>query len=61
MITRDEAFLQYEDSLASIDKQAQGSKEMARGILQGQLRIIREALHEELKAVRAIQQKTKRR
>jgi len=61
MITRDEAFQQYEEALAKIDKEAHEARGAARTTFQSQLATIRKALHEDLKAVRAIQQKTKRR
>lgn len=49
-MTRDEAFQQYEDSLASINKKAFKDTEIARAILRGQLSELREKAHEELKA-----------
>ncbi len=59
MLTREKAYHQYEESLASIDKQAKEARENARGILQGQLRVLREAHHTELKVLRGIAQKTR--
>ncbi len=58
--TRDEAFQQYEETLAKISKEAQEASEKARATLHTQLATIRAMLHEELKGVRAISQKTKR-
>ena len=58
---RDEAFREYEEALAKIDKQAYEKREEARATLREQLKALRDALHEELKAIRAISQKTKRR
>ena len=59
-MTRDEAFQQYEEALAKIDTQTHEAREEARATLQEQLKALRDELHKELKAVRAIQQKTKR-
>ena len=58
---RDEAFQEYEATLARIDKQARETREAARVKLQERLKALRDAAHEELKAIRAITQKTKRR
>ena len=60
MITKDEAFKQYEEALDLIDNEAHTAREKAKVTLHEQLTVIRETLHEELKAVRAISQKTKR-
>lgn len=59
-MTRDEAFKEYEEILAKIDKQSHEARAEARAILQERLNVIRIALHEELRVIRAIQQKTKR-
>lgn len=58
-MTKDEAFRQYEEALAKINKQAYEAREEARSTLRKQLKALREASHEELKAIRAIEQKTK--
>ena len=60
MIT-DELYQQYEETLNLIDKQAHKAREKARAILQEQLKILRDAVHEELKAIQTLEQKTKRR
>ena len=59
-ITRDEAFQQYKETLAKIDKQLYRAREEARTTLQEQLKTLREASHEELRAIRVLEQKTKR-
>lgn len=59
MKTKDEVFQQYEETLVKISQEFSRAKKEARATLQGQLKAIRVSLHEELKAVRAIQQKTK--
>ena len=60
MITRDEAFQQYEETLAKIGKQTHEAMEEARATLREQLKTLRNTHHEELKAIRAISQKIKR-
>lgn len=60
MITRDEAFRQYEETLAKISKRAHEAREEARVTLREQLKTLREQAHEELKAIRVLEQKTKR-
>ena len=60
-MTRDEAFKLYEEALSKIDKEVQEARDREKAILHGRLAAIRVALHEELKAIRAIEQKTKRR
>ena len=59
--TRDEAFQQFKEALAEIDKQAREATLKARATLHEQLAILRDEYHKELKAIRAISQKTKRR
>ena len=59
-MTRDEAYQQYEETLAKIDKLAHEAREEARTMLRDQLKTLREASHEELKSIRALEQKTKR-
>lgn len=59
-MTRDEAFLEYEEALAKINKEAYEATELARARLHEQLNIVRTELHKELKAVRALQQKARR-
>lgn len=60
MITRDEAFLEYEESMARINKQAKEASDKARLKLRGQLKVLREASHEELKAIRVLGQKIRK-
>uniref|UniRef100_A0A6H2A5H1 Uncharacterized protein n=1 Tax=viral metagenome TaxID=1070528 RepID=A0A6H2A5H1_9ZZZZ len=59
-MTRDEAFQEYEEALAKIDKQSHEAREKARIALRERLKILRDTAHEELKAIRIIEQKTKR-
>ena len=59
-MSKEEVFKEYEKALARIDKQAHEAREEARATLQGQLKAIRDELHEELKTVRVISQKTRR-
>lgn len=59
-MTKDEAFQRYEGTLAKIDKQSHEASEEARVTLREQLNALREAGHKELKAIRVIEQKTKR-
>ena len=59
MMTRDEAFQQYEEALARIAKQSREATEEARVTLHKQLEALRSASHRELKAIRAIAQKTR--
>lgn len=59
-MTRDEAFLEYEKALADISKQAHEASEKARATLREQLKVLRNQAHEELKAIRTIEQKTRR-
>ena len=59
-MTRDEAFQQYEGVLARIGKQSQEATDAARATLREHLKVLREAAHTELKAIRTIEQKTKR-
>ena len=58
-MTRDEVYLQYKGTMAKIDKQAHEAREKARATLQEQLQALRSKAHEELRAIRAIAQKTK--
>ena len=60
MKTRDEAFLEYEETLAHIDKQAHEAKEKAKTTLREQLDTLRDIAHKELKDIRVIEQKTRR-
>ena len=57
---RDEAFLQYEETLARISKQSHEAMELARTTLRRKLKFLRLEAHEELKAIRVLEQKTKR-
>ena len=58
-MTRDEAFLQYEEALAKINEQAQKETNRARDTLRAQLKILQNNHHKELKAIRVITQKTR--
>ena len=60
MMTREEAFKEYKETLAKIDKQAYEARERARVTVREQLKALRDTAHKELKAIRAIEQKTKR-
>ena len=59
-MTRDEAFKEYEKDSARISLQSHRARELARTILRRRLKILRENAHEELKAIRVMEQKTKR-
>ena len=59
-MTKDEAYQQYEETLGLIHKQAQEAREKARMTLHQYMKTLREAAHEELDAIRVIDQKTKR-
>lgn len=55
-MTKDEAFKEYEETMRKLDWEYQRARDTAKGKLNMQLKAIRDALHKELKAVRAIQQ-----
>ena len=57
---REEAFKQYEETLAKIDKEARKAREEAKAILHDQLKTLQDIAHEELKAIRKLEQKTRR-
>ena len=57
MITKDEAFLKYEDAIGKASQDFDKAKADARAVLKAELNTIRAELHQELKEVRAIQQK----
>ena len=59
MITKDEALGQYSKALAEIDFSHQRARDEARGVLNLQLKAIRDEIHKELKAARAISQKVR--
>lgn len=59
MLTRDEAFQQYDEEIDQIDKQAHEAKEKAKATLWEQLNSLRIEHHNELKAIRLLTQKTK--
>ena len=59
-MTKDEAFQEYEEALAKIHQGAQAASEQARTILREQLKFLRDVAHSELKAIRKLEQKTKR-
>jgi len=59
-MTRDEAYQQYQEALAKINKQAHEAKEEARTTLREQLKALQEAAHKDLKAIRAIDLRTRR-
>ena len=56
-MTKDEAFKEYEETMNKLDFAYQRARDEAKGKLNIQLQAIRATLHNELKAVRAIQQK----
>ena len=56
-MTKDEAFKEYEETMNKLDFASQRARDEAKGKLNIQLQAIRATLHNELKAVRAIQQK----
>ena len=57
--TQDEAFQQFEETLARIEKQAHKAREEARVLLREQLKFLRQAHHEELKVIRKLDQKVR--
>ena len=59
-MTRDEAFQRYEEALDRITKQTHEAREGARNTLRVRLKLLRDTAHEELKAIRALEQKTRR-
>jgi len=59
-MTRDEAFQEYEEKVSKIDKQAYEAREEARTILREYLKTLCDTAHEELKAIRILEQKTRR-
>ena len=59
-MTKDEAFQEYEEELDRLSREFNTAKEKAKATLNANLKAIRVRLHEELKAVRAIQQRTGR-
>ncbi len=58
-MTKDEAFEAYAEALAKLSKQAQEATEQARNTLRARLKALRTEHHEELKAIRVIEQKTR--
>ena len=59
-MTKDEVYQQYEETLAKIDKLAYEARKEARIALREHLKVLRNTAHEELKAIRTIEQKTRR-
>ena len=60
-MTREEAYQAYEEALGRIALEALEAREKTREILRGHLQSLREECHRELKAIRALEQKTKKR
>ena len=60
-VNKDEAYREYEETLARITKQAHEVIEEARTKLRGQLNTLRGKAHEELKSIHILGQRTKRR
>lgn len=58
-MTKDVAYQRYKEALAKINKQACEAREDARATFREQLRVLRNASHEELKAIRVLEQQTK--
>lgn len=58
-MTKEEAYLEYEEALSKIGWEFDRAKEKAKATLHANLKAIRTSLHQELKAVRAITQKTR--
>ena len=56
-MTKDEVFKEYEERLAMISEEFYRAKAEAKATLNANLKAIRAELHNELKAVRDIQQK----
>jgi len=62
-MTRDEAYQEYEEALAKIDQSISilnKARDKARATLRERLKALREQHHEELKAIRVLDQKAKR-
>jgi len=62
-MTKEEAFQHYEEALAKIDKQAQEldkARQSARYVFRENLKVLCAQAHEELKAIRVLEQKTRR-
>ncbi len=59
MKTKDEVFQEYAKTIAEIDHKAYEAREEARATLREQLKALRDKAHEELKAIRVVEQKTK--
>jgi len=55
-----EAYQEYEETLDRINKNTHEAKEVARAILRERLETLRNNLHNELKVLRTIEQKTRR-
>ena len=60
MPDKEQIFKEYEEVLAKIAKTAHEESEKARTALREQLKLLRDASHEELKAIRVFEQKTRR-
>ena len=60
-MTKDEAFKEYEETLDKLNKEHNRAREEARTTLQERLKTLREKAHDDLKVIRALTQKTKRR
>jgi len=58
-MTKDEAYLEYEETMNKLDFAYQRAKDEARGKLNIQLKALRAQAHEELKALRALEQKAR--
>ena len=59
-MTKEEAFDRYTEDVALIEEQAKEAIKNARSILRERLKVLRITHHEELKAIRVLEQKTKR-
>ena len=59
MKTKDEVFQEYAKTIAEIDHQAYEAREAARDVLRGQLKALCDKAHEDLKAIRVVEQKAR--
>ena len=58
-MTSEELFQEYEEAIAVIDRQANEAREQAKNTLREKLKALREAAHEELRAIYRIAQKVR--
>ena len=59
-MTKNELYRQYKEALAQLEQQAHEARERVRVTFKEQLKAIRKEAHKELKAIRALEQETRR-